>query len=153
MLVRGATGLGPVNIQENNYSGAKSPQITSNSTRPSTDWPGGWENKVNLRDSIAATGLVILPKLDPNPFFTSVTLQFDGWPRNTIGNIFLALRSSVCHFVALRSLELESPTENAQIWAKSLAFHPVWPWNLTDESQSGNAPIGSKSAIYCPVRP
>ena len=69
MLVTGATGLGPVNIQENNHSGAKSPHITSNSTRPSTDWPGGWENKVNLRDSIAATGLIILPKLDPNPFF------------------------------------------------------------------------------------
>ena len=39
-------------------------------------------NKANLRDLIAATGLVILLKLDSNRrFFARVTLKFDGWPR------------------------------------------------------------------------
>ena len=38
-------------------------------------------NKANLRDLMAATGLVILLKLDSNRrFFARVTLKFDGWP-------------------------------------------------------------------------
>ena len=37
-------------------------------------------NKANLSDLIAATGLVILLKLDSNRFFARVTLKFDGWP-------------------------------------------------------------------------
>ena len=46
-------------------------------------------NKANLRNFIAATGLVILLKLDSNcQFSTHVTLNFDGWPRNTIGHLF-----------------------------------------------------------------
>ena len=40
------------------------------------------KNKANLRDLIAATGLVILLKLDSNRrFFARVTLKFDGWPK------------------------------------------------------------------------
>ena len=37
-------------------------------------------NKANLRDLIAATGLVILLKFDPNHrfFWSLVTLKFDG---------------------------------------------------------------------------
>ena len=40
-------------------------------------------NKANLRDSIAATGLVILLKIriKSSIFFAHVTLKFDGWPR------------------------------------------------------------------------
>ena len=46
-------------------------------------------NKANLRDLIAATGLVILLKFDPNHRFLSlVTLKFDGWPWKTIGHLF-----------------------------------------------------------------
>ena len=37
------------------------------------------ENKANLRDLIATTGLIILLKLDSNRrFFARVTLKFDG---------------------------------------------------------------------------
>ena len=46
------------------------------------------QNKANLRDLIAATGLVILLKLDSNRRFSArVTLTFDGWPRKTIGHL------------------------------------------------------------------
>ena len=39
-----------------------------------------WENKANLRDLTAATGLMTLPKSDPNrPFSGPVTLKCDGW--------------------------------------------------------------------------
>ena len=43
-----------------------------------------WRNKANLRDLTAATGLVILLKLDSNRFFALVTFKFDGWPRKMI---------------------------------------------------------------------
>ena len=53
-------------------------------------------NKVNLRDLIAATGLVILLKLDSNRRFSArVTLKFDGWPRKTIGHPFYATSSII----------------------------------------------------------
>ena len=56
-------------------------------------------NKANLRDLIAATGLVILLKFDPNHrFFSRVTLKFDGWPWKTIGHIFYTTSSFVHHF-------------------------------------------------------
>ena len=51
-------------------------------------------NKANLRDLIAATGLVILLKLDSNRrFFALVTLKFDGWPRKIIRHIFYTTSS------------------------------------------------------------
>ena len=37
-------------------------------------------HKTNLRDLIAATGLVILLNLDWNRFSARVNLKFDGWP-------------------------------------------------------------------------
>ena len=56
-------------------------------------------NKANLRDLIAATGLVILLKFHPNhQFFSRVTLKFDGWPWKTIGHIFYTTSSFVHHF-------------------------------------------------------
>ena len=85
-----------------------------------------WENKANLRDLIATTGLMILPK--------SVSLwpqlQFDRWSRKTIGNLFHAPRSNVCHFIATREDNFELPHGNAEIRAKSSIFHSVWPRNF-----------------------
>ena len=53
------------------------------------------KKKANLRDLIAATGLVILIKLDSNHqfFFNHMTLKFDEWRRNIIGNLFYATSS------------------------------------------------------------
>ena len=51
-------------------------------------------NKANLRVLIAATGLVILLKLDSNHrFFAHVTLKFDGWPRKIIRHVFYTTSS------------------------------------------------------------
>ena len=46
-------------------------------------------NRANLRDLIAATGLVILLKMDSIVDFSArVALKFDGWPWKTIGHLF-----------------------------------------------------------------
>ena len=51
-------------------------------------------NKANLRDLIAATGLVILLKLDSNRrFVPRVTLKFDGWPWKIIRHVFYTTSS------------------------------------------------------------
>ena len=71
-------------------------------------------NKANLRDLIAATGLVILLKLDSNRRFSArVTLKFDGWPQKTIGHLFYATSSFVHHFVAIGEFKLELQSGNA----------------------------------------
>ena len=146
-----------------------------------------YDNKANLRDLIAATGLVILLKLDSNRrffarvtlkfdawppkiirhvfyttssfvyhrisinefnwsyspetpnlcqirrFFSCVTLQFDGWPWKTIGQLFYATSSFVHHFVAIGELKLELQSGNAQFGSNSTIFRAVWPWNLMDD--------------------
>ena len=73
-----------------------------------------YNNKANLRDLIAATGLVILLKLDLNHrFFSRVTLRFDGWPQKTIGHLFYATLSFVHHFLAIGEFKLELQSGNA----------------------------------------
>ena len=67
-----------------------------------------------------------------------MTLKFDGWPRKTIMNLFLAPRSYVCHFIVIW-FELKLPTRHAQIGTKSLVFQPMWPWNLTDDLENNRA--------------
>ena len=77
-------------------------------------------------DLIAAIGLVILLKFDPNHRFSArVTLKFDGWPWKTIGHLFYTTSSFVHHFKSIGELKLKL--------------------------QSGNTQFGSKLAIFCPV--
>ena len=145
-------------------------------------------NKANLRDLIAATGLVILLKFDPNhrffspcdleiwcmtsknnrapllyyiklcvsfqihqwiqtevtlrkrsirveigDFLSCVTLKFDGWPWKTIGHLFYTTSSFVHHFKSIGELKLKLQSRNAQFGSKSAIFCPVRPWNLTDD--------------------
>ena len=91
-------------------------------------------NKANLRDLIAATGLVILLKLDSNHrFFSHVTLKFDWWPRKIIGHLFYITSSFVHHLKPLREFELQLLSRNAQFGSKSTILCPVWPWNSMDE--------------------
>ena len=64
-------------------------------------------------DLIAATGLVILLKLDLNRRFSArVTLKFDGWPQKTIGHLFYATLSFLHHFVAIGEYKLELQSGN-----------------------------------------
>ena len=138
-------------------------------------------NKANLRDFIAATGLVILLKLDSNHrlFAARVTLKFDGWPRKTIGHLLEATSSFVHYLKAIR-FKLESQSGIAQFRSKfAFSNHATlkfdgWLWKtigylvcatshfvydfitmsqLKLELQSGNAEFGSKSVIFCPVWP
>ena len=102
-------------------------------------------NKANLRDLIAATGLVIILKLDSNrliwvkskDFFSHVTLQFDRWPWKTIGHLFHATWSFVHNLVAIGEFKLELQSRNAQ-FGSNLMILPLfshvtlkfdgWPW-------------------------
>ena len=101
------------------------------------NWPR--VNKANLRDLIAATGLVILLKLDSNRRF--VTLKFDGWPWKTIGHLFYATSIFVHHLVAIDELKLELQPGNAQSGSNSTIFLSVWHKNFTDdpEKQEGTS--------------
>ena len=83
-------------------------------------------NKTNLRDLIAATGLVILVQLDSNRrFFALVTLKFDGWPRKIIRHISYTTSSFVYHFISISKFKLELESGNAQSFIPWLCvFYP-----------------------------
>ena len=93
-------------------------------------------NKVNLRDLIVATGLVILLKLDLNRrFFSPCDLEI-WWmtpPKNRA--------PLLCYFklfAAFRShwwIQTGVTVRKRLIWVKIDAFLAVWPWNLTDDLQ------------------
>ena len=81
----------------------------------------GWtNNKANLRDLIAATGLVILFRigLKSSIFFAYVTLQFDRWPWQKIGHLFYTTISIVHHFKAIGEFKIELQSGNAQFGSK-----------------------------------
>ena len=140
------------------------------------------KNKANLRDLIAATGLVILLKLDSNRRFSArVTLKFDEWPRKIIGHLFYTTSSFVHHFRSISVFKLELQSGNPQIGSKSMIFFSrvtlqfdVWPWKTTGhlfyatssfvqhfvaigkfklKLQSGNARFGSNLMIFRAVWP
>ena len=90
-------------------------------------------NKANLRDLIAATGLVISNWIQIVNFSARVTVKFDGWPCNTIGHLFYATSSFVHHFVAIGEFKLQLQSGNAQSGSNSTIFRGVRPWNLMDD--------------------
>ena len=138
-------------------------------------------NKANLRDLIAATGLVISNWIQIVNFSARVTAKFDGWPCKTIGHLFYATSSFVHHFVPTGEFKLGLQSRNAQFGSNLTIFKAVRPWNLTDdlakqkghlfyatssfvhhflpigefklELQSGNAQSGSNSTIFRAMRP
>ena len=91
-------------------------------------------NKANLRDLIAATGLVISNWIEIVNFSALVTLKFDRWPWKTIGHLFYATSSFVLRFVAISEFELELQSGNAQFGSKSIIFEPcdleIWQMTL-----------------------
>ena len=143
-----------------------------------TFWCGIWNyNKANLWDLIAATGLVILLKLDWNCQFSAcVTLKFHGWPPKIIGHLFYITSSFVYHLKPLHEFKLELLSRNAQFGSKSVIFLSCvtlkfdrWPWKTIGhlfyatlsfvrhfkpigefkiKLQSGNAQFGSKTPIF-----
>ena len=92
-----------------------------------------FQNKANLRDLIAATGLVISNWIQIVNFSARVTVKFDRWSCNTIGHLFYATSSFVHHFVAIGEFKLQLQSGNAQSGSNSTIFRGVRPWNLTDD--------------------
>ena len=100
------------------------------------NWSWNWiANKANLRDLIAATGLVISNWIQIVNFSARVTVKFDGWPCKTIGHLFYATSSFVHNFVPIGEFKLELQSGNAQSGSKSTIFLAVWPRNFTDDPQ------------------
>ena len=111
-------------------------QFESNSTIFRAMWP--WNlpmtlNKANLRDLIAATGLVISNWIQIVNFSARVTVKFDGWPCKTIGHLFYATSSFVHLFVPIGEFKLKLQSGNAQSGSNWMIFRAVRPWNLTDD--------------------
>ena len=90
-------------------------------------------NKANLRDLIAATGLVISNWIQIVNFSARVTVKFDGWPCKTIGHLFYATSSFVHLFVPIGEFKLKLQSGNAQSGSNWMIFRAVRPWNLTDD--------------------
>ena len=68
-------------------------------------------------------------------FWSPVTLKFDKWPWKTIGHLFYTTTSFVRHFEAMDEFKLDLQSGNVQFGSKSAIFCPVRPWNLKDDLQ------------------
>ena len=73
-------------------------------------------------------------------FFSRVTLEFHGWPWKTIEHLFFTILSFVHHFKAMSEFNIELQSGNAQFGSKSAIFCPVRPWNLADDLENNRAP-------------
>ena len=134
-------------------------------------------NKTNLRDFIAATGLVILFKLDLNLWFFSLC-DLEIWWKTSKNNsapilnyIKLCASFQSYHFkvrkhlirvkigdflsrVILKFHEWLSKSIGHLFYTTSSFVHHFKAiYKLKLELQSGNTQFGSKSAIFCPVWP
>ena len=134
--------------------------------------PSHLYNKANLRDLIAATGLVISNCTQIDDFSARVTMKFDGWPKKTIGHFFCSTWIFVHHYKSIGEFKLELQSRNAQfgdiLSCGTLKFDG-WPWKIIGhlfyttssfvhhfkavgevklELQSWNAQFGLKSAIF-----
>ena len=99
-------------------------------------------NKANLRDLIAATGLVLFLKFDLSHRFSAcVTLKFDGWPHNKIGHLLYTTSSFVHHFKSICEFKRKLQSGNARFGSKLAIFCPVWPWNLRMTLENNREPL------------
>ena len=139
-------------------------------------------NKANLRDLIAATGLVILLKLDSNRwFFSRVTLKFDGWPPKNNRAPLLCYFKLFASFRSHWWIQTGVTVRKRLIWVKIDAFlsrvtlkFDGWPSTTIGhlsyatssfvqhfvaigefklELQSGNAQSGSNATLFRSVWP
>ena len=93
-------------------------------------------NKANLRDLIAATGLVISNWIRIVNFSTRVTAKSDRWLRKTIGHFFYTTSSFVHRFKSIGEFKLDLQSRNAQFGSKLVICYPVWHeiWSMTLEN-------------------
>ena len=81
--------------------------------------------KANLRDLVAAIGLVISNGIQID-FSSRVTQKFDRRHREK-GEHLLWYQNYKCHFVAIHEFKLELLSGNTQTGAKSSILQPLWP--------------------------
>ena len=139
-------------------------------------------NKANLRDLMAATGLVILLKCDPNHRFFSpcdleiwcmtsknnrapllyyfklcVSFQIHRWIQTEVTLRKRSIRVEIGDFLSLVSLKFDGwpwKTIGHLFYATSSFVHHFIPiGEFKFELQSGNAQFGSKSKIFLAVWP
>ena len=108
--------------------------LTTGNVKNFSWWFGLLGNKANLRDLIAATGLVILLKLDSNlRFFSPCDLEI-WWmtPKNNRPPLLcycMLFVSSCSHWW----IETGFTVWKRLIWVKIDNFFAVWPCSLTDD--------------------
>ena len=89
-----------------------------------------------------------------NDSVSHVTLQFDVWPRKTIGHLVYTTSSFVHHFVAISEFKLELQSGKAQFGSKStIVHHFVSIGDFKLELQSGYGQSGSNLTIFAAVWP
>ena len=139
-------------------------------------------NKTNLRDLIAATGLVILLKFDPNHRFFSlcdleiwcmtsknnkvpllyhiklcVSFQIHRWIQTEVTLRKRSIRVEICDLLSLATLKFDGwpwkTIGHLFYTTSSFVHHFKSIGKFKLELQSGNAQFGSKSAIFRPVWP
>ena len=108
-----------------------------------------WNNKANLRDLIAATGLVISNWIQIVNFSACVTVKFDGWPRKTLGHFFYTTSSFVHHFKSIDEFKLDLQSRNAQFGSKLVICYHVWPWNLMNDNRAPLLCYFKLCAAFC----
>ena len=140
------------------------------------------ENKANLRDLRAATGLVIMLKFDPNHRFFSlcdfefwcmtskinrasllyyiklcVSFQIHPWIQTEVTLRKRSIRFEIADFLSLATLKFDGwpwKTKRHLFYTTSSFVHHFKSiGKLKLKLQSGNAQFGSKSVIFCPVWP
>ena len=84
-----------------------------------------------------------------------VILRLDRWSKKTIGCLFHAHRSHVCHFIPICEFILELLCANTQIGAE-LIFRPVRLWNCTDDLEiiwfiAGMFLVECIGSVYAPL--
>ena len=87
------------------------------------------DNKANMRDLIAATGLVITQIGFKSSIFSPCDLEIWWMTSKIIGHLFYTTSSFLHHFKSIRELKLELQSGNSQFQSKSASFCPGWPWN------------------------
>ena len=92
-----------------------------------------YNNKANLRDLIAATGLVILLKLDSNcQFFNTCDLEI-WWMILENNRALLLYYVKLCVSLQIHQwIQTGVRIQKCSIRVKIGNFLSLWPWNLTD---------------------
>ena len=110
----------------------------------STKWITWWQvyNKANLRDLVGANGLVNLLKLHSNLWFFGPCDLEIWWTALKNNRAPLLYYDKLCTWFQSHSwIQTGLQSGNAQFGSKSTIFCPVRPRNLADELENNRTPL------------